>query len=138
LAEARLADPGGVIQAADLADGVEATTVAVTAWRRGTEVRAAPWRRRQPWTGLGLSFYIFLLFFFPFVLFCFVFFCVVFSSHGAEHFFDLVPFKLRNKDGIWQELRRNIYLKKRTLGQVTMEPGDSHSDASSWSERSVS
>ena len=72
------------------------------------------------------------------MLFFVVFFCFVFSSHGVVHFFDVVPFKLRNKDGIWQELRRNIYLKKRTLGLVTMEPGDSHSDASSLSERSVS
>ena len=95
-----------------------------------------PWGQRQPWTGLGLLFLIFYSLFF--LLCCFFLFCVVFSSRSVVHFFDLVPFKLRNKDGIWQELRRNIYLKKRTLGQVTMEPGDSHSDASSQSERSVS
>ena len=36
-AEARVADPGCVIQAADLADSIVATAEAVTTWRRGAE-----------------------------------------------------------------------------------------------------
>ncbi|KAG2563133.1 hypothetical protein PVAP13_8KG278202 [Panicum virgatum] len=84
LAEARVVDPGGVIQAVDLADGVEATEMAVTAWRRGTEARVAPWGRRQPWTGLGLSFYFFLLIFsFCAVFCCFLLFCLLFTRRSA-------------------------------------------------------
>jgi hypothetical protein len=35
-------------------------------------------------------------------------------------------FKLLNKDGLWQELLRNKYIKNRTLGSCEKKPTDSH------------
>ena len=47
-------------------------------------------------------------------------------GHIKQVFISKWLFKLCNKDGIWQELLRNKYLKNKTLGQVNKKPGDSH------------